>query len=422
MKSKTEDMRRSVMVQKYNCLMDRVLPHDTKRRNAYDLFLKSCQILTDEGPVSLLRQYNERKRDRILEKEQELWRKNNAKKFKKYSLKDIEKDRIEFPKISNNCEVSIVIPVHNNAKYTYNCLRSLSEATRGSFEVIVINDASIDETEDLLKNIENIKIIKNDENQGFIASCNRGAKSSRGKYILFLNNDTILTDNWLELLVEAIKEDKAGAVGAKLIYPDGKLQEAGGIIWNDASGWNYGRGDDPQKPEYNFARDVDYCSGAALLVRKDLFERYGGFDTRFKPAYYEDTDLCFNIRSQGYRVLYQPRSVVVHFEGENSGKDATSSTKRYQEINKLKFFDKWRDVLDKEHYKPDSRNVFMARIHKTGKNILVIDHCVPTFDKDSGSYRMYNFLKILVEIGHKVTFIGDNLKQVEPTCNNQALR
>ena len=418
MKSETEDMRRSVMVQKYDCLMDRVLPHDTKRRNAYDLFLKSCRILTEEGPASLLRHYNERKRVRILEREQELWRKNNAKKFRKYNLEDIEKDRIEFPKASNDCEVSIVIPVHNNAKFTYNCLRSLSEATRGSFEVIVINDASIDETEDLLKNIENIKIIKNNENQGFIASCNRGAKSSSGKYILFLNNDTILTDNWLEPLVEAIKEDKVGAVGAKLICPDGKLQEAGGIIWKDASGWNYGRGDDPQKPEYNFARDVDYCSGAALLVRKDLFERYGGFDTRFKPAYYEDTDLCFYARSQGYRVLYQPRSVVVHFEGATCGNDVTSSTKRHQELNKPKFLDKWRNVLDKEHYKPDPKNVFLARTHKTGKNILVIDHYVPKFDKDSGSYRMYNFLKILVELGHKVTFIGDDLKQFEPYTGN----
>jgi GT2 family glycosyltransferase/SAM-dependent methyltransferase len=395
-------------------IIERVLPKNTRRRNLYDLGLKSGRILINDGLKKLHWHYNERKRVKKIERE--LNRNENDSKIQP-ATKDLTNssiNQIKFPKSPNEVEVSIIIPVYNKFQYTVNCLHSISQKTNGAYEVIVVDDASTDETAIQLKNLANITTIKNNDNLGFVESCNRGAKSSHGKYLLFLNNDTRVTENWLPPLLNLINKDDVGAVGAKLIYPNGLLQEAGSIIWADASGWNYGREDNPKKSQYNFVRDVDYCSGAALIVKKDIFEKLNGFDTRFKPGYYEDTDLCFSIRNLGYRVLYQPLSVVIHYEGISHGTDVSTGIKRFQEINKIKFFEKWKNILLDRHYESSIDNLFDARIRRKDKKILVIDHYVPTWDRDAGSYRMYNLLKLLVELNHKVTFIGDNLFTFEP--------
>ena len=395
-------------------IIETLLPLNTNRRKNFELVIKSGRIVVNEGFESLWIHYNKRK----YTKNTERLLKVNSEKIQKVSntiaLEDWTGQKIIFPVISGNPEVSIIIPVHNNAKFTFNCLKSISKNTQGSFEIVVVDDASEDETPRLLKSVKNIKIIRNSENRGFIDSCNKGAGASSGKYLLFLNNDTIVTEYWFDPLKDAILKDNVGAVGAKLVYPDGKLQEAGGVIWNDASGWNYGKYEDPNKPEYNFVREADYCSGAVLLVKKDLFEKFGGFDERFKPGYYEDADLCFSIRKLGYRVLYQPKSGVIHFEGATGGTDINTGVKKHQEINRQKFYEKWKDVLESDHYNADAVNF----LHPVGegrprKSILIIDRYVPTYDKDAGSFRIWNILKILSELGHKVTFIGDDLMQHE---------
>jgi len=395
-------------------IIERLLPQNTWRRRNYDLGLKGGRILVNDGMGKFCWHYNERRR--VKNNERGLKKSSNDKKIQ-YTADNCSQatiDQIEFPKSGEAVEVSIIIPVFNKVQYTVNCLKSISDNTTGSFEVVIVDDASTDETANQLKNIPNLTIVRNKENQGFVESCNNGARHGKGKYLLFLNNDTVVTENWLPPLLDLIKKEDVGGVGAKLVYPDGTLQEAGGIIWNDASGWNYGRGDHPEKSQYNYVRDVDYCSGAALLVKRDLFEKVGKFDCQFKPGYYEDTDLCFSIRELGYRILYQPLSVVVHFEGISSGTDLSTGMKKYQGINQIKFLKKWEKRLAERHYSPDCDNVFNARIRRNGKNILVIDHYVPTWDRDSGSYRMYNLLKLLVELNHKVTFIGDNLSKFEP--------
>jgi O-antigen biosynthesis protein len=395
-------------------IVERLLPQSTLRRSYYDLGLKGGRILINEGFGKLYWHFNERRR--VKKNERRLKKSANARKIQ-YNANNCSQstiDQIKFPKPGEAVEVSIIIPVFNKHQYTLNCLKSISDNTLGSFEVVIVDDASTDETANQLKKIPNLTIIRNNENLGFVESCNTGAKLSKGQYLLFLNNDTVVTENWLPPLLKLIKKEDVRGVGAKLIYPDGTLQEAGGIIWNDASGWNYGRGDNPEKSQYNYVRDVDYCSGAALLVKRDLFEKLDGFDRQFKPGYYEDTDLCFSIREQGYRVLYQPLSVVIHFEGISNGTDLSTGIKKYQEINRTKFFTKWEKRLTEQHFAANRDNVFDARIQRNGKKILVIDHYVPTWDRDSGSYRMYNFLKLLVELNHKVTFIGDNLLELEP--------
>lgn len=307
-------------------------------------------------------------------------------------------------------DASIIIPVFNQFEYTLACLASLQAVQeQPPFEVIVVDDCSTDSTPEVIAQIPGVVYLRNDSNSGFIASCNTGARTARGKYLVFLNNDTLVKPGWLTALLDTFKEERrAGIVGSKLLYPDGRLQEAGGIIWQDASGWNYGKFDDPGKPEYNYLRDVDYCSGAALMVPKALFESAGGFDSRYAPGYYEDTDLAFKVRQAGYRVLYQPLSEVIHYEGVTGGTDISTGAKKHQEVNRSTFAEVWSDELAK---RPANGDVTFLRRPRTpsGKNVLVIDHHLPMPDRDSGSLRMFQILKILHRLGHRVTFLPDNL-------------
>lgn len=310
---------------------------------------------------------------------------------------------------SSNPHVSIIIPVYNKFSYTYACLRSLAEhAGNTPFEVIVVDDYSSDETLQKLTKIAGIEFIRNTKNLGFIGSCNAGATIAKGKFIAFLNNDTVVTPGWLESLIRCLEQERnAGLIGAKLVYPDGRLQEAGGIIFSDGSGWNYGRFDNPNDPKYNYRREVDYCSGAAILLRRELFEQLGGFDTRYAPAYYEDTDLAFAVRTAGLKVIYEPASTIVHFEGITSGTDTSTGIKRYQITNQAKFLEKWKDTL--LHQPTPGAVIDFAREHHTRGRVLVVDAYTPTPDQDSGSLRMVNFMRILRNLGYAVSFMPENL-------------
>ena len=320
---------------------------------------------------------------------------------------------IEFP-VPAEVEISIIIPVFNQFRFTQACLASLQEhqETR-RFEVIVVDDCSTDASGEAIARIPGIVYLRNEANSGFIASCNRGAEAARGKYLIFLNNDTHVKPGWLTALLDTFAEEpRAGIVGSKLLYPDGRLQEAGGIIWQDASGWNYGKFDDAQKPEYNFLREVDYCSAAALMVPKALFESLGGFDSRYAPGYYEDADLAFKVRQAGYKVLYQPLSEVIHYEGVTGGTDLSTGAKRHQAINRSTFAETWAAELMAKQATGDL--AFLHQPPPGRKNILVIDHHLPMSDKDAGSVRMFHILNILHQLGHRVTFIPDNLANIPP--------
>ncbi|WP_420341566.1 glycosyltransferase [[Clostridium] aminophilum] len=317
-----------------------------------------------------------------------------------------------------NPTVSIVIPVYNQIHYTYLCLQSILEHTTDvTYEVIIADDVSKDATEHLTEFVENVVICRNATNQGFLRNCNNAAKSARGKYVMFLNNDTQVTEGWLSSLVNLIEsDDSIGMVGSKLVYPDGRLQEAGGIIWSDGSGWNYGRLDDPDKPEYNYVKDVDYISGAAILLSTELWKEIGGFDDRFAPAYCEDSDLAFEVRRHGKRVVYQPLSKVIHFEGVSNGTDVNGTgLKRYQVENSRKLKEKWKDVFARQCENTGNPDPFRARERSMGKPmILVVDHYVPTYDRDAGSKTTFQYLKMFLQEGYQVKFLGDNFLHEEP--------
>jgi O-antigen biosynthesis protein len=301
---------------------------------------------------------------------------------------------------------SIIIPVFNQANHTFNCLRSLvQQVSLKDTEIIVVNNASSDDTERLLSYLKDfVRVINNPENLGFVKACNQGAAIAAGEYFVFLNNDTFVQPGWLTSLVETVESDHSiGAVGSMLLYPDGRLQEAGGIIWRDGKASHFGWGDNPEDPKFNLAREVDYCSAAALLVRRDLFSELGGFDERYAPAYYEDADLCFGIRSLGFKVVYQPSARVVHHEGATAGTDLRHGFKRYQVINQEKFAEKWREVLLNDHWEYRPELVQQAANRRIGKaRIVVFDAIVPTPDQDAGSARMFMILKSLAKIGRTI--------------------
>lgn len=312
--------------------------------------------------------------------------------------------------------VSIIIPVYNEFDYTYNCLKSIKEKSGNvTYEILIANDCSTDMTTEMDKIINGVQVITTEKNLRFLLNCNNAARYAKGEYILFLNNDTQVQENWLQPLVDLMEQDETiGMTGSKLVYADGRLQEAGGIFWKDASAWNYGNRCNPEEPEYNYVKDVDYISGAAIMIRHSLWEKIGGFDETFVPAYYEDSDLAFEVRRHGYRVVYQPLSVVIHFEGVSNGTDTSTGQKHYQVVNQEKFYNKWKDVLEKEHF-PNAENVFLAKDRsRFRKQILVVDHYVPHYDKDAGGRCTYMYLKLFVKLGMKVTFIGDNFFKHEP--------
>ena len=250
---------------------------------------------------------------------------------------------------------SIIIPIFNQVEFTRNCIESLFRVNeKAAFEVIIVDNASKDESSNIVKKLaihnNRLYYIKNEENLGFAKANNIGANAARGKYLLFLNNDTVVTNNWLtEILQTFINHTDAGIVGNKLIYPDDSIQHAGVFIANDKySGlklnpFHIGYKEE-DKEEFNYESQCEAVTGACLAISKELFFKVNKFDESYWNGY-EDIDLCFKVRMNGFNVYYQPKSKVIHYESKSGKERFSSEEKNYRILEK-----KWLNII-KPHWK-----------------------------------------------------------------------
>ena len=309
--------------------------------------------------------------------------------------------------------VSIVIPVHNQYGVTRRCLAAIGYApTRIPFEILVVDDGSSDGTADALAtDAPGVQVIRHDFARGFNQACCSGAAAARAPFLVLLNNDTEPCAAWLEELLDPFDRwADTGLVGAQLLYPDGTVQEAGGIVWGNGEPWNYGRGGNPHDPRVAYARQVDYVSGAALAIRRDLWNRLGGFSPEFSPAYYEDTDLAFKVRQADHTVRYAPLARVIHHEGISCGKEVATNVglKRFQETNRPLFQQKWAQAFQGATT-PNGAEAEVIKDRGILGRVLCLDYETPRPDRDAGSHAALVEMGLLQDLGWKVTLLPLNL-------------
>lgn len=390
----------------------KILEHSPRLKHLLRESARSCRNLVNGQLPDRLRHSGGRRTTTPLREEETAQPEAKTARQSKRTSHPVKEDHtpLRFPRHAFPV-LSIVIPSYGQVPVTLQCLRSIMRHPPSCpYEVIVAEDASGDPAVAVLRTIEGLVLIERSENLGFLKNCNEAAKAASGTWLHLLNNDTEVLPGTFDALLSRLQTDESiGLTGSKLLYPDGLLQEAGGIIWNDASGWNFGRNDPhPDRAAYSYPRDVDYISGASIMLRRDLFASLGGFDEAFAPAYYEDTDLAFRIRASGLRVVFEPASAVIHHEGVSHGTDETSGVKAYQVRNRQLMLDRWRDALQAEHFPPATHFLRAASHARDRKTILIIDHYVPEPNRDAGSRTTMDVIRALLHAGWLVKFWPEN--------------
>lgn len=305
--------------------------------------------------------------------------------------------------------VSVVMCAKDSAAMTLGALEALKTHTpRGTLQVILVDDGSGPDAQGAFQTIAGIDLVRHDESLGFLRAANRGLQEARGEFVFFLNNDTEVQPDWLPPLLDAMADPGVGAVGSRLINPDGTVQESGVTIWSDGTGHAHGSGAGVDDDEWLSTTEVDFCSGAALMVRRDLAEELGGFDERFAPAFYEDVDLCFSVRALGQRVLVAPASMVLHYGGQSYGSvpedgSPPPRTRLAQFQNEPVFWAKWWRTLSRDHLPRGARGGLVPFRARTRPRMLIIDAWMPAHDRDAGGLRMTWIARLLTRMGMDVT-------------------
>ncbi|MBT3530306.1 MAG: glycosyltransferase [Gammaproteobacteria bacterium] len=310
-------------------------------------------------------------------------------------------EKLVFP-ASENPAVSIILVLFKQAHLSLGCIKSILEFVSTPYELILVDNNSTDATPELLSRLKNVKILRNEGNLGFVKAVNQGAAIASGANILLLNNDALLEKDTVENALKTLQSDSSiGAVGAKIKLLDGKLQEAGSIIWNDGSCLGYGRNETIDKGEFNFQRDVDYCSGAFLLFARSDFEALEGFDEQFSPAYYEESDFCIRLKQSGKRIVYCPDAQITHYEFASTG--GFDSASELQIAHRELLLNKHADYLS-ERQEKSVENVLAARTANNFPNVLIIDDRVPYPHLGAGYPRCSHILKELSQLPLNISF------------------
>ncbi len=262
---------------------------------------------------------------------------------------------------------SIIIPLFNKVEYTKQCMAALALNTEKApvYEVILVDNASTDGTAEFLRNhAGDVTIITNLKNLGFAKACNQGGRLARGRYLVFLNNDTIPHPGWLDALIRGVKQESADIVGAKLLYPNGRVQHAGVAFDERGIGCHIFNGFTADHPAVNRKRFMQCVTAACMLIGKDLFDRLGGFDENFINGF-EDVDLCLRAGEQNKKILYNPESVLIHYEETSDGR------KTYDYQNAKYFLNRWenRVICDEDRIYADEG--FVKEVRQDGRIALI---------------------------------------------------
>lgn len=347
--------------------------------------------------------------------EKDGWLLRNLLRIEQVLVNGIEENKdffpLHFPEYSKP-KVSVIVPVHNGYHITFQCLCSLILARdETEFEIVVVDDGSTDQTSEQLAQHTGIKVVSRKSAGGYGEACHAGAAEAQGEYLHFLNNDTEVTAGWLDELVKVFEIfPKAGAAASKLFFPDGRLQDAGGLIFGNGAPANYGRLQNPMDPRFCYSRDADYVSGAALITPRAVWDEIGGFAEELRPAYFEDSWYSFDVRELGLRTIYCALSKVYHVEGASNGIDVNAETglKRFQKINHPKFKRRWASVYEK-HGDP-GKNRDQQKDRTAQMRVLMLGWSTPTPDQDAGSYGTVEEIRLLQRLGGKITFAPINGK------------
>ena len=253
--------------------------------------------------------------------------------------------KVVFPRVERPL-VSIVVVSYGGFEWVLAALQAVVDHTDADYEVIVVDNASPDGTGPQLRDaVEGATVVLNAVNVGFGAGANQGALLAVGRHVFFLNSDAFVQPGWLPPLVAVLDGDPGVAVVAsRLVDPDGTLQEAGGLVGANGYAGQLGMGADPADPEFRFRRQVDFASGAALLVRRREFLAVGGFHPSYVMGYFEDVDLCLDLARRGLRTIYEPASVVSHLRGASTDPDAAL---RRAMASHAVFVRRWSGELDR---------------------------------------------------------------------------
>lgn len=290
---------------------------------------------------------------------------------------------------------SIIIPSYNCKELTAKCLQAIRHNTRGmNYEVVVVDNASTDGVAEFLEGQEDITLILNKVNRNFAGACNQGAEKAKGDILVFLNNDTEVQTDWLREIDRTLSSlDRVGAVGVRLLFPDGKIQHAGVVISPDKLPRPIYSRERADLSGANKEREFQIVTAACIAIPKNVFQKVNGFDEKYKNGM-EDVDLCLKIKDLKYKIIYNPKSVVTHHESVAPGRF------RYNQNNTDLYMGRWKAAISDEHkyYKEDNKNSFW---------ILVQDLRNMSFGPDRyGTRPLYiSFLRVIYIPLHQICAI-----------------